>query len=192
MKRILHRCNAASEINAAVLSKLYDGFECDVRKGLFGQNYLRLSHDATSPGVALAYVLDKAYDFGKTVAINVKEHGLAELLAEELLVAAAPPCDYFLFDVPGVELPRYQALGLKVYGRHSLYETQVGLNGGGMLLDPFGETDDQGPVFDYYRKLASRLEGGIALISHGCHGRLGQENNLEGVSFLIGKAEELA
>lgn len=181
MKRILHRCNTYHSINNAL--KTYDGFECDV---MIQQGYdtetVVIAHDADDigDGPPFALAMHQAIVAGKTVAINVKAFGMSKALAEVLVPLAARGLDYFLFDVPGVELHRYELAGLRVFGRSSVFESQVGLNGGGVLLDPVNGAD-----------LPTVHCQPHALISHGCHGRLGQKNQTEGIDYLIGKAEEL-
>lgn len=184
MKRILHRCNTYHAINDAV--KNYDGFECDVMiQHGYDTDTVVIAHDADDigDGPPFALAMNQALVASKTVAINVKSFGMSKALAEVLGPLAARGLDYFLFDVPGVELHHYERAGLKVFGRISVYEKQLGLNGGGALLDPIGvDVPLTGELQDWREH---------ALISHGCHGRLGQANQTEGIDYLIGKAEEL-
>ena len=186
MKKLLHRCNTSEAIENALGD--HDGFECDARLHRDGQHII-LSHEPGYGGVSLEYALGAAADVSATIAINVKEHGLARWLAP--LLEQFKGVDYFLFDVPGVDMPHYAKLGLKVFGRHSLYETQSALNGGGVLLDPFEQGDDHTLEFNNFRQQASARQLPLALISHGCHGRFGVDNRLDGVDYLIGKDQEL-
>jgi len=183
MKRILHRCNTYCSIDTAL--KNYDGFECDVMiQHGYDTDTVVIAHDADDigDGPPFADALEKTLAAGKTVAINVKAHRMHKALAEVILPLAERGLDYFLFDVPGVELHHYERAGLKVFGRVSIYEKQLGVNGGGALLDPI--TADATPAGDI------EVWREHALISHGCHGRLGQENQTEGIDYLIGKEEE--
>lgn len=191
-KRILHRCNSVGSIVDAL--KKYDGVEVDVRR--LGTK-LVLAHDendAESGPYLTAVLRLVASEYpGKTLALNVKEHGLANLLAENLSYVSG--IDYFVFDVPGVELPRYQGLGIRVFGRVSYCEFQQPLGSGGMLIDPF-RAGDQKPGLvnvEFARNTQPALyeHMPVAMISNGCHGRTDEDNYLVGVDYLIGKEFEL-
>lgn len=191
-KRILHRCNSVGSIVDAL--KKYDGVEVDVRR-LGTKLVLAHDEDGVQSGPYLTAVLRLAASEypGKTLALNIKEHGLANLLAENLSYVSG--IDYFVFDVPGVELPRYHGLGIRVFARMSYCEHQRPENTGGVVVDPFREGDQklgmmnlgimQGGLPAVYTHLP------VAMISNGCHGRTDEPNHLIGVDYLIGKEFEL-
>lgn len=191
-KRILHRCNSVGSIVDAL--KKYDGVEVDVRR--LGTK-LVLAHDEndaeSGPYLTAVLRLVASEHPGKTLALNIKEHGLANLLAENLSYVSG--IDYFVFDVPGVELPRYQGLGIRVFGRISYCELQQPLSSGGLVVDPFHAGDQKIGMtnvgFAQATQPAAFSRLPVAMISNGCHGRTDEDNYLIGVDYLIGKEFEL-
>jgi hypothetical protein len=178
-KKILHRCNTVQQVLDACTK--YDGAEIDVRH-VDGHLTLRHGpHDQTWD--RLTQLLNALQDLrGKfTLFVNVKQFDLAEPLAA-LFVGKDVNFDYFIFDVPGPELPKYEEMGLRVLGRFSECESQQ--TQFGYLIDAF-EEDQESLVRHILPAQCS------ALISHACHGRLRKANYVEGVDFLIGKADEL-
>jgi hypothetical protein len=193
-RRILHRCNTIAEIERGY--REFDGAELDVRLAMFDDvELVAVTHDKARHGdhpVTLRAVLrmieqeryrDPELYVGKTLFVNVKEHGMAPKLAT-LLSHFDPP--YYLFDVPGVETREYEQLGLKVLGRFSPYEVQMTLTG--TLVDAFGM--DQQPLVDD-AALERNGRRPIALISNLCHG-VARPNYTKFISHLIGKESELA
>lgn len=185
MKRLLHRCNTPDQVMVAL--ERYEGFEIDVRLNAAGEVVIGHDADDTMPANYTSNLIALAFHSRMVVAINVKSHGMATPLAQ-LLAWAESRLDYFIFDVPGVELPVYRDARLRVFGRVSAYESQGGCVGG-YLMDFFTSTDEY--AYSVFNRLRATRGVPMAAISHGCHGRLGQPNNPQGLSYLIGKAAEL-
>lgn len=186
-KRILHRCNSISAVMQGM--KEFDGVEVDVRR--LGSKLVLAHEESDSDGgpylVAVLRLAQSEFP-NKTLALNVKEHGLSELLANTLTTLSSD-YDYFVFDVPGVELPRYHGLGIRTFARISYCEVQRTMPGGGALVDPFRESDQ--PHLLKSLLMSPAAGAPVAMISNGCHGRLDERNVTKGVSYLIGKASEL-
>lgn len=194
MNRILHRCNTFDALERGF--REFDGAECDVRFVSTHTNSLGrevvLQHGRDDPPAGytlrsgLKWLHDRCGGRASTLAINVKDTDMAPALAA--ILKTAPGLRYFLFDVPGVELPEYEAHGLRVFGRYSLYETQRPRRDeahAGFLVDAFNPEDQE--MLVRHRPHAS--DAPCALISNRCHGS-DLPNYTEGVSYLIGKVED--
>lgn len=198
MKRILHRCNTFDDLERGFTE--FDGAECDVRLANYNSYGATISpvvvlqHGRDDP--PMGYTLSRGLRWledrcleprQETLAINVKDTGMAPVLAE-VLRPHAHWLNYFLFDVPGVELPEYEKHGLRVFGRVSDFERVAPTLDGGLLVDAF-DTGKQREFVDY---AVNHPRGyGVALISNRCHG-FDAPNYTEGVDYLIGKAEDFA
>ncbi len=184
-KYLLHRCNTPEAIAQA--AQVADGFECDVRLNAAGVPVLAHDPEELADGMNLSAALRTAGELGLVVAINVKEHrqavALRSVFAGLEFQAIHVPC-YFVFDVPGVEIPLYNREGLIFYARVSEYETQYSQHG--ILVDSFSGAQ---------QTLVHRCHGSkpLALISQGCHGRWPNFVNTvnDDVTYLICKLAEI-
>lgn len=127
MKLLKHRCNSQQEIDSALYNG-FDGVEIDL---VWNDGSLVLSHEHGGVGEDFFTV-----DFhGYTVAINVKEYGMCNILCN---VQNDTIGEQFLFDVPGPELHDYVSQGGRVFFRFSEYEYPTKVPAGcGVLVDSF-------------------------------------------------------
>lgn len=136
VKTLRHRSNTEALIELGL--RTFDGLELDVRTNDWGLVVVE-HHPGEYGGTPLlladylSCVATGAIQLNKTpfLAINVKCNGLCDKLVRLLRHRD----DYFLFDVPGEELPDYSAAGLRVFSRWSEYDRQRPMDG--VVIDCF-------------------------------------------------------
>jgi glycerophosphoryl diester phosphodiesterase len=141
------------------------GVELDVRDF---KGRLVISHDVpTEPAVTFDDVLKLHRDYPTRpwIAVNIKADGLAEMAAVALKAARLET--YFVFDMSVPDALHYLKAGLRVFTRHSEYETEPSFyrEADGIWLDAFHD-----PWVDPARLLADLRRGKrVGLVSPELH-----------------------
>lgn len=164
--KIKHRCNDILQINSA-LKEGFTAVEVDLVWGVSprGSNLIHTGHDHGAPVATLSSIL--RYEYGSVLpffAFNVKEYGMAIQLKAILEYYGVH--EYFIFDVPGPELPEYRKSGLTYFGRLSYDETQR--SSFGTVVDLDQENRPEKTPLPSVREMLTSISSGtiVALISN--------------------------